>query len=170
MVGMSSSRVEHLQFFGTACLWMECSNLPKTMRIREDITNMSEVGRIPSAASIRAKLFADMLWYCVCYDYRYQFQWNNHHTGMQLLRVTAYTTHTSTAYTYACNWHTSVVANFKRQPEKKDALLMRRRGPCSEKARRGLQSWENPAQHKQKHGKEEREEEGKKRQKNMNHG
>lgn len=49
---------------------------------------------------------------------------------------------------------------FKRQPEKKDALLMRRSGPCSEKARRGLQSWENPAQQKQnkkKHGKEERE-------------
>lgn len=27
-----------------------------------------------------------------------------------------------------------------RQPEKKEALLMRRRGPCSESARRGLQS------------------------------
>lgn len=45
---------------------------------------------------------------------------------------------------------------FKRQPEKKDALLMRRRGPCSEKARRGLQSCENPAQHKQKWTKQER--------------
>lgn len=50
------------------------------------------------------------------------------------------------------------MVSFERQPEKKEALLMRRSGPCSEKARRGLQSWENPAQHKQKHGKEEREE------------
>lgn len=81
---------------------------------------------------------------------------------MQPLRVEASTTISTaiTAYTHACNWHMSVMASFKRQPEKKDALLMRRRGPCSEKARRGLQSWENPAQHKQKHGKEEREEEG----------
>ena len=63
-----------------------------------------------------------------------------------------------------------VMASFKRQPEKKDALLMRRRGPGSEKARRGLQSWENPAQHKQKHGIEKREEEGEKKTKNMNNG
>lgn len=97
-----------------------------------------------------------------CYNYCYHFQCKNHHIGMQLLRVKACTATTTatTAYTCACNWRTSVMASFKRQPEKKDALLMRRRGPCSEKARRGLQSWENPAQHKQKHGKEERKEEG----------
>lgn len=56
----------------------------------------------------------------------------------------------STARPHTCNWHVSVVASLKRQPEKKDALLMRRRGPCSEKARRGLQSWENPVRQTQK--------------------
>lgn len=59
-------------------------------------------------------------------------------------------------YTNTCNWRVSAEASFKRQPEKKDALLMRRRGPCSEKARRGLQSWENPAQHKQKNMEQKR--------------
>ena len=79
--------------------------------------------------------------------------------------------HTHT-HSHATGTH-QVMASLKRQPEKKDALLMRRRGPCSEKARRGLQSWENPAQHKQqrqkKHGRGEREEEGGKK-KNMNRG
>lgn len=41
---------------------------------------------------------------------------------------------------HTCNGRTAVVASFERQPEKKEALLMRRSGPCSEKARRGLQS------------------------------
>ena len=87
---------------------------------------------------------------------------------MHLLRVKACTKNYYWNYclhTHACNWHTSLMASFKRQPEKKDALLMRRRGPCSEKARRGLQSWENPAQHKQKHGKEKKGGRGKKKNK-----
>lgn len=124
----------------------------------EDTPNMSGENHSfqLSAASIWAKLCADVPWNCML--------------GPPL-PISAHTcscwkskpvqpTHYCNYSLHACNWYTSVMASLKRQPEKKDALLMRRRGPCSEKARRGLQSWENPAQHKHKHGKEEREEEG----------
>lgn len=76
--------------------------------------------------------------------------------------------HYCSASMHTSNWHTAIAASLKRQPEKKDALLMSRSGPCSEKARRGLQSWENPAQHKEKHGREKKWKE-KKNNKNMNH-
>lgn len=75
----------------------------------------------------------------------------------------------STAHPHTCNWHVSVVARLKRQPEKKDALLMRRRGPCSEKARRGLQSWENPVQHKHKKKNMEKKKGRKREEKNNNY-
>lgn len=150
---------------------LKCSNLPKWTRISEGITNMSGENHLEefSAASIWAKFFADMLWYCMLWLLLPLLeQQTPHKHAAAESRCNAHYCNYS-LHTHACNWYTSVMASFKRQPEKKDALLMRRRGPCSEKARRGLQSWENPAQHKQKHGKEEgRKRE--KRQKNMNHG
>lgn len=74
-----------------------------------------------------------------CCDYCYHFQCKNHHTGMQPLTVKT-STNPTTVYSLHTRMLLAVMASFKRQPEKKDALLMRRRGPCSEKARRGLHS------------------------------
>ena len=124
--------------------------------------------RISSAAIIWPRLFA-ACHAIACFDYNcYPLQCKIHHTGMHSLRVKSSTitqNTPTTASTHTCNWQTATAASLKGQPEKKDALLMRRSGPCSEKARRGLQSWENPVQHKQKYW---REKEGK-RDKNMNH-
>lgn len=97
--------------------------------------------------TIWPKLFADIQWQCMLWLVLLTVPKSPHRrAAAQVMACT--TTLAPRAYTHMQLPHISC-CQFKRQPEKKDALLMSR-GPCSEKARRGLQSCENPARHKQK--------------------